>query len=369
MYLSMQVALRLSGSVGSRRRGQGLAEFALVLPVLLVILIAAVDVGRLFFAYVTIADAAKEGALFGATDPGCTSTGPGCGDPNNTTWHVTSDLNGLAPSPAISASCSGSPCIAGSSYQVNVTYPFTFFTPLAGSILGAPLNLSASATSVVLNTAVVGASPTLGVSKSSTTALVTTTGQVVPYSYLVSNTGDATVTGITVTDNNVDHQGNQSGVTCPGTSLAAGDSMTCTAQHTVTAADMSSGGNLSNIVTVTSANAPTVSAQKAIPIQAPPSCTNPTVTISATPLSGAGTVTVTFTGTSTGTPQSWLWTWGDGTSDAGTAQGNQNTDTHVYQHSGNGNNTSYFSPSLTVQTGATCSTTQTTPNRYISVSP
>jgi hypothetical protein len=356
--------------------GQGLVEFALVLPIVLLILSAAVDVGRLFSAYVTIENAAKEGALFGGTNAGCTATGPGCVDPNNTTWHVTSDLNGLTPSPTIAVSCSGTPCTAGSTYQVSVTYPFTFFTPFASMILGSPFNLGADASSVVLNTAVVGASPTLGVSKTSTTALVTAADQVVPYSYLVSNSGNVLVTGISVTDNNVDHQGSQSGVTCPSTSLAAGASMTCTAQHTVTAADMSSGANLTNVVTVTSANAPTVSASLSIPIQAPPSCTNPTVTIAATPLSGSGSFTVTFTGTSTGggTPQSWLWTFDDGTSsNAGTIAGGPttytNTITHTYSHTGNGNNTQYASPSLTVQTGATCSTTQPTSNRYITINP
>ena len=146
--------------------------------------------------------------------------------------------------------------------------------------------------------------------------------------------------------------------------------MTCLAQHTVTAADMSSGASLSNIVTVSSDNAPTVSAQLTIPIEAPPSCTNPTVTISATPVSGTGgSLTVQFTGTSTGTPQSWLWTFGDGDSSAGSGLTSPNTASHTYIRTANGNSSSYFSPSLTVTTGATCSTTQTTSAHYIRVGP
>ena len=146
--------------------------------------------------------------------------------------------------------------------------------------------------------------------------------------------------------------------------------MTCVAQHTVTAADMSSGGSLSNIVTVASSNAPTVSAQLTIPIQAPSSCTNPTVTISAMPVAGTGgTLTVQFTGTSTGSPQSWLWTFDDGASSAGSGLTSPNTVSHTYVRTANGNASSYFSPSLTVTTGATCSTTKTTSSHYITVGP
>ena len=44
-----------------RRRGQALVEFALVLPVLLVILLGTFDAGRLIFAYNSVSNAAREG--------------------------------------------------------------------------------------------------------------------------------------------------------------------------------------------------------------------------------------------------------------------------------------------------------------------
>jgi hypothetical protein len=43
-------------------RGQELAEFAIILPVLFLLLFAALDLGRLFFASISIANAAREGA-------------------------------------------------------------------------------------------------------------------------------------------------------------------------------------------------------------------------------------------------------------------------------------------------------------------
>src|SRR5436190_577162 len=47
----------------------------------------------------------------------------------------------------------------------------------------------------------IGQAPALVIDKSSTTTQVTAAGQVAPYSYLVSNNGNVTLTGISVTEN------------------------------------------------------------------------------------------------------------------------------------------------------------------------
>jgi Flp pilus assembly protein TadG len=52
-----------------RRRGQGLVEFALILPVLLLIIVGTMEFGRFLFVYVSIANAAREGARFGMANP------------------------------------------------------------------------------------------------------------------------------------------------------------------------------------------------------------------------------------------------------------------------------------------------------------
>ena len=50
-------------------RGQGLVEFAFVLPILLLILIAIFDFGRAVYAYSVVANCAREGARYGIIDP------------------------------------------------------------------------------------------------------------------------------------------------------------------------------------------------------------------------------------------------------------------------------------------------------------
>jgi uncharacterized repeat protein (TIGR01451 family) len=57
-------------------------------------------------------------------------------------------------------------------------------------------------------------------------------GDTVAYAYTVTNTGDAALSGITVTDDHV------TAVTCDATTLTAGQSTTCRGSHTITQADI-----------------------------------------------------------------------------------------------------------------------------------
>lgn len=49
-----------------RAEGQSLVELAIILPVLMVILLGIIDFGRVFYAYVTITNASREGARYGS---------------------------------------------------------------------------------------------------------------------------------------------------------------------------------------------------------------------------------------------------------------------------------------------------------------
>ena len=134
--------------------------------------------------------------------------------------------------------------------------------------------------------------PALSISKSSTTTLVTAIGQVVPYSYLVTDTGTSTLTGVTVSDNNVDAP-----PVCPQSTLAPGASMTCTAAHTVTLAEANA-GSVSNTGTASSNEAPDANSSLTIPVGIVPSSGGAFVVGDKTvgPLSGAVGESVTFWG-------------------------------------------------------------------------
>jgi len=127
--------------------------------------------------------------------------------------------------------------------------------------------------------------PQISLQKSSTTADVTTAGQVVDYQYLVKNSGNVTLTGITVSDS--------LGITvsCVKTTLNPGESTTCTASYTVTQADIDAGGYLINTATADSDQTPPVTDQLQIPI-----VPNPTLSIvkssATTQVTAAGQVVI-----------------------------------------------------------------------------
>ena len=52
-----------------KERGQSMVEFAIALPILLIILAGVLDLGRLYYAYVAVTDAAGEGAAYAAMRP------------------------------------------------------------------------------------------------------------------------------------------------------------------------------------------------------------------------------------------------------------------------------------------------------------
>src|SRR5690606_3061511 len=64
------------------------------------------------------------------------------------------------------------------------------------------------------------------------------------YTFVVTNEGEETLSSITVTDPKVGP------VTCPFTTLAAGDSMTCTASYTIKQADIDA-ASVYNLATAT----------------------------------------------------------------------------------------------------------------------
>ncbi|HEY4634032.1 MAG TPA: TadE family protein [Candidatus Limnocylindrales bacterium] len=157
-----------SSDRGARRRlrGQSLVEFALVTPILLLIFAGAADLGRAFYAYVAIENAAKEGALFGSRSPLCDDAGTGCANPNNVVWHVRNELkeqgirnpNGSELVPTVQCLApNGSArnlrdCAEGDTYAVELSYPFRLLTPILGSVVG-DLDLRSVSRAVVLNLA------------------------------------------------------------------------------------------------------------------------------------------------------------------------------------------------------------------------
>ena len=83
--------------------------------------------------------------------------------------------------------------------------------------------------------------PAVALLKTAQPAAVTSAGQTVTYRYLVTNTGNTTLTGVSAVDTAFSGSGTPPVVTCPVTTLAPQASTTCTGPYVVTQADIDAG--------------------------------------------------------------------------------------------------------------------------------
>ncbi len=119
-----------------------------MMPVLMFILAGMVDLGRVYYGYVTITNAAREGASFGASNP--TQIGTDCTTPGTIKYMTCQEAAGSGfQLSASNITVTESPDSAsGSSVTVKVSVPFPLIT---GQIVRlGQIQLQSSATFVIL---------------------------------------------------------------------------------------------------------------------------------------------------------------------------------------------------------------------------
>lgn len=108
-------------------------------------------------------------------------------------------------------------------------------TAFAGATDPAGAAVTSAASTAVVS---VASAPALTLTKTASPTTVTAAGQKVTYRFLVTNTGNVTISNITVVEKSFSGSGTMSAVSCPSAILAPGASETCTATYTVTGKDM-----------------------------------------------------------------------------------------------------------------------------------
>ena len=147
-----RLAARLRAHHRNLTLGQSVVEFALVLPVFLLFFAAALDLGRVFYANITLNNAAREGAFQAAITPALYVENQPCDQATNrVVCRIQNETSGsmiaIAPTD-IDVNCSVPGCAdaPGSLVTVEVRGKFRLITPLLSVIFGGQdLDLDSSA--------------------------------------------------------------------------------------------------------------------------------------------------------------------------------------------------------------------------------
>jgi PKD repeat protein len=158
-----------------RSLGQSVVEFAVILPLFMLLLLIAVDFGRAFFSYVALNNAAREAAAYGASGnddygysraidtPGMlsaaqreanvqTQTGQGA-----LSMDITCKNSAGTEIACASTADMGGGAGTGNTITVSLTQRFTFLTPIIGDIFGGGITMSSSSTAHITQLAAGGA--------------------------------------------------------------------------------------------------------------------------------------------------------------------------------------------------------------------
>jgi Flp pilus assembly protein TadG len=135
----------LTRSVKRPARGQSLVEFALVIPIFLLILFALIDMGRLVYINNAIAEGAREGARWGSVYNRASNA-------TSVQSHAAGSLAAV-PDPAVSATCveannPGTTCGSGDILVVRIATPVTMLTPIVAQIVGPQTYTAVSKTTI-----------------------------------------------------------------------------------------------------------------------------------------------------------------------------------------------------------------------------
>ncbi len=131
-----------------RERGQSLIEFTFMSMVIMTLLAGVLDLGRAYFTWLALQDAAGEGASYGSVYP-TRVTG---NDPNNITYRVrnAAPTGLLVDMQNADVDVETTGLTPGDKITVTVTADYQLLTPFVGAIVGSQtLPLSAQSVAVI----------------------------------------------------------------------------------------------------------------------------------------------------------------------------------------------------------------------------
>jgi PKD repeat protein len=139
-----------------RTLGQSLAEFALVLPILLLLTLVGIDFGRIYLGYINLQNMARIAANFAANNPNAWLTNSAANLATRTKYQSQIVADAAATNCVLTPSTPASPTFTdsnadgistgiGDRASVAFTCQFHVITPVISAIVGGTVNVSASA--------------------------------------------------------------------------------------------------------------------------------------------------------------------------------------------------------------------------------
>ena len=189
-------------------------------------------------------------------------------------------FTGTGTAPVVSCPATPSSLVPGAQVTCTATYTATQADVDAGSITNtataqgtAPGSTTPTVSPASTATVTVPPAPALTVMKTANPTTVAMAGDTVSYSFLVTNTGNVTMSNVAVNESSFTGTGTAPVVSCPTTVLAPASSVTCTATYTATQADVDA-GSITNTATAQGtapgATTPTVSPASTATVAATP---------------------------------------------------------------------------------------------------
>ena len=152
-----------------RSRGQAVVEFAVILPVFLLITLGVVDMARVFTSYIALTNGVSNAAIYAGqgtnylkwcasgssiAGAGCTTSTRYSSNPDNIAYQIQVEATGLTLSSITLASpqCDGAACSATSGYtnvKISATYHMSLLTPLVSTLIGGDVYMTAATTAAI----------------------------------------------------------------------------------------------------------------------------------------------------------------------------------------------------------------------------
>jgi len=116
-------------------RGQTLVEFALILPIFILVLVGIFDFGRAVYGYNTISNASREAVRLGIVDQNVTKLEAEAVKAAVSLGAVAADVDIAFLTPDLSGTCA-TPIAIGCVVEITVHYQYTAATPIIGNLVG-----------------------------------------------------------------------------------------------------------------------------------------------------------------------------------------------------------------------------------------